>query len=87
MGVHRRDRHSNAFLHARCNEHSNSIFDLLATQRLRQLGHVVRMSSFRLPKIALFSAPPAGVARAAGRPRARWSYLCAYDCVRADTNR
>ena len=87
VGVRRGDRHSCAYLYARCSEHS--IPSLLASQRLRQLGHVVRMLPTRLPKVALFRAPHPDEARPPGHPPKRWRDAVADDCaaVRADTSR
>jgi hypothetical protein len=87
LGVCRSDRHSREYLYERCSEHP--IPALLANHRLRQLGHIVRMTHTRLPKLTLFNGPPAGAARPVGRPRLRWIDLVSRDCatVRADPSR
>ena len=64
VGLRRSDRHSCAYIYARCSEHS--IRNLLASQRLRQLGHVVRMLPSRPPNVALFRAPHPHDPRAGG---------------------
>jgi len=75
LGVRRSDRHRNEYLYDRCAEHP--IGSYLAFNRLRQLGHVSRMSHTRLPKLALWCAAPG--LRPRGRPRFSW-----FDAVRRD---
>ena len=77
LGVRRSDRHSLDHIYARCSEHSVDAY--LSVNRLRQLGHVVRMTHTRLPKLALWSAPPGP--RFEGRPRVRWCDLARRDCA------
>jgi hypothetical protein len=79
LGVRRSDRHSSNYLYARCAEHP--IKDHLSCYRLRQLGHVVRMSHFRLPKLALFRGAPDGATRCRGRPRISWAQKVQEDCA------
>lgn len=83
LGVRRSDRHSSNYLYNRCAEHP--IKDHLSCYRLRQLGHIVRMSHFRLPKLALFrGAPYAGAVRCRGRTRVSWSQRVREDCAALD---
>ena len=80
LGVRRSDRHSSDYLYNRCAEHP--IHDHLSSYRLRQLGHTVRMSHIRLPKLALFrGAPHEGATRCQGRPRVSWTHNARYDCA------
>jgi hypothetical protein len=80
LGVRRSDRHSSEYLYNRCAEHS--IYDHLSSYRLRQLGHTVRMSHIRLPKLALFrGAPHEGATRCQGRPRVSWLQRVKDDCA------
>ena len=65
LGVRRSDRHSLDYIYARCSEHSVNAY--LGVNRLRQLGHVVRMTHIRLPKLVLWNAPPGP--RFEGHPR------------------
>jgi hypothetical protein len=77
LGVRRSDRHSLDHIYSRCNAAPLSAH--LAVSRLRQLGHVTRMTHIRLPKLALWNAPPGP--RFEGRPRIRWSDLARRDCA------
>lgn len=79
LGVRRCDRHSSHYLYVRCAEHP--IKDHLSCYRLRELGHIVRMSHMRLPKLALFRGAPEGAVRCQGRPRVSWSQKVRDDCA------
>jgi hypothetical protein len=77
LGVRRSDRHSSAYIYDRCAEHP--IGSYLSVNRLRQLGHAMRMTHTRLPNLALWSAAPGP--RAVGRPRMSWFDVARRDCA------
>lgn len=76
LRVRLQDRHSLVELRKRCK--LPSMQQLLHADRLKWLGHVLRMEQGRLPHIALFSRPKGGQ-RGVGRPRRRFT-----DCLRED---
>ena len=53
-------------------------------ERLRWLGHVLRMKDERFPKIALFGQP-SRAKRKAGRPRLEWEYVIKKDLKKMGT--
>jgi hypothetical protein len=71
LGVKLSDRHSNVHIRKQCG--IASLATILASYRLRWLGHVGRMEHGRLPHIALFSSLY-GVQKRhrVGPPRVRW---------------
>jgi len=80
MGVRLSDRHNMRTIYQAC--HTAPIDALLAAARLRQLGHVVRMSSARLPKQALFTRPPV-LSRPPGGTRKALVQCFKEDCAAA----
>jgi hypothetical protein len=77
LGVRRSDRQSSAHIHDRCAEHP--IVSYMSVNRLRQLGHTMRMTHTRLPKLALWSAAPGP--RAVGRARMSRFDVARRDCA------
>ena len=69
LGTRLTDRISNSRLYEKCG--SIPFSRAIMKERLRWLGHVLRMKDDRLPKIVLF-AQPLGATRKAGRPRMGW---------------
>ena len=69
LGTRLTDRISNSRLYKKCA--SFPLSRATMKERLRWLGHVVRMKDDRLPKIVLFDQP-SGAKRKAGRPRLGW---------------
>lgn len=70
MGITRLDRRGNADILTNCKQ--TGVDSIVARNRLRWLGHVLRMPSDRIPHRILFGCI-AGGSRGAGRPRLRWS--------------
>ena len=66
LGTRLTDRISNSRLYEKCG--SIPLSGAIMKERLRWLGHVLRMKDDRLPKIVLFGQP-SGATRKAGRPR------------------
>jgi len=80
LGVRLADRHSNDTLYKACG--TAPIEAYVRAARLRQLGHVVRMPSSRMPKQVLFALPPAPV-RPPGGTRTTLLGRLKEDCVHA----
>jgi hypothetical protein len=76
LRVRLQDHHTLVELRKRCR--LPSMAQMLHADRLKWLGHVLRMKPERLPHIALFSRPTGG-RRAVGRPRRRFT-----DCIGED---
>ncbi|XP_065564601.1 uncharacterized protein LOC136029945 [Artemia franciscana] len=66
VGTRLTDRISNSRLYEKCG--SIALSGSIMKERLRWLGHVLRMKDERLPKIVLFGHP-SGATRKAGRSR------------------
>ena len=69
LGTRLTDRISNSRLYEKCG--SIPLSRAIIKERLRWLGHVLRMKDDRLPKIVLFGQP-SGATRKAGRPCLGW---------------
>ena len=69
LGTRLTDRISNSRLYEKCG--SIPLSRAIMKERLRWLGHVLRMKDDRLPKIVLFGQP-SGATRKAGRPCLGW---------------
>ena len=69
LGTRLTDRISNSRLYEKCG--SIPLSGAIMKERLRWLGHVLRMKDDRLPKIVLFGQP-SGATRKAGRPCLGW---------------
>ena len=69
LGTRLTDRISNSRLYEKCG--SIPLSGAIMKERLRWLGHVLRVKDDRLPKIVLFGQP-SGATRKAGRPCLGW---------------
>ena len=69
LGTRLIDRISNSSLYEKCG--SIPLSGAIMKERLRWLGHALRMKDDRLPKIVLFRKP-SGATRKAGRPCLGW---------------
>ena len=69
LGTRLTDRISNSRLYEKCG--SIPLSGAIMKERLRWLGHVLRMKDDRLPKTVLFGQP-SGATRKAGRPCLGW---------------
>ena len=69
LGTRLTDRISNSRLYEKCG--SIPLSGAIMKERLRWLGHVLRMKDDRLPKIVLFGQP-SGATRKAGCPCLGW---------------
>ena len=69
LGIRLTDRISNSRLYEKCD--SIPLSGSIMKERLRWLGHVLRMKDERLPKIVLFGQP-FGATRKTGRPCLGW---------------
>lgn len=76
LGIRRRDNVSNETLYERSG--SNPLSKVIAGERLRWLGHVLRMTDERLPRLLLFGKPQEG-RKKAGRPVMGWEEVIRKD--------
>ena len=72
------DRLTNEHIRITCDEQPE-IIEIIRTQRLRWLGHMMRMSDNRMPKKIFFGKIISSGQRRRGRPRRTWS-----DVIRCD---
>ena len=83
LGTRLTDRISNSRLYEKCG--SIPLSGAIMKERLRWLGHVLRMKDDRLPKIVLF-CQPSGAAWKAGRPCLGWEYVINKDLKEMETS-
>ena len=83
LGTRLTDRISNSRLYEKCG--SIPLSGAIMKERLRWLGHVLRMKDDRLPKIVLFGQP-SGATRKAGRPFLGWEDVISKDLKEMGTS-